>query len=130
MIEHGSFAHFVRSGAPLWRVGHGSRVFQLASNTFDASILEWSLGLTTGATLCFSVTPEALVGDYLADVIDQNEISFMNITPTALATVPAHRTLPSLRTLSIGGEAVPAYLLELWRTRVNVFNSYGPSEAW
>lgn len=129
MIEHGSFAHFVRSSVPVYGTGHGSRVLQLASFNFDASILEWSTAVAAGGTLCFAEAPQAWVGDYLADVIEQNAISFMQITPSALATIPSGRQLSSLRCISVGGEAVPAHLLETWRERVTVVNSYGPTET-
>lgn len=129
MVEHGSFAHFVRSSVPVYGTGHGSRVLQLASFNFDASILEWSSALAAGATLCFADAPQALVGDYLADVIEQNAISFMQITPSALATVPIGRQLSSLRRVSVGGEAVPAQVLETWRERIPIINSYGPTET-
>lgn len=129
MIEHGSFAHFVRSSIPMYGVGHGSRVLQMASFNFDASILEWSSALAAGGTLCFAEAPQALVGDYLADVIEQNAVSFMQITPSALATIPPERQLSTLRCVSVGGEAVPAHLLETWRERVTVINSYGPTET-
>lgn len=129
MIEHGSFAHFVRASVPIYGTGHGSRVLQLASFSFDASVLEWSTALASGGTLCFAETPHALVGDYLADVIEKNAVSFMQITPSALATIPPGRGLSSLRCISVGGEAVPAHLLETWRQRVTVVNSYGPTET-
>ena len=129
MIQHKSFAHFVRSSVPIYRTGHNGRILQLASFNFDASILEWSSALAAGGTLCFAASPHALVGDYLADVIEQNAISFMQVTPSALATVPLHRELDSLRRISVGGEAVPAQLLDTWRKRVPVVNSYGPTET-
>lgn len=129
MIEHGSFAHFVRSSIPVFQTGHGSRILQLASFNFDASILEWSSALAAGGTLCFADSPQALVGDYLADVIEQNSISFMQITPSALATISLARRLSSLRCVSVGGEAVPARLLDTWREKVTVVNSYGPTET-
>ncbi|KAH6693374.1 thiotemplate mechanism natural product synthetase [Leptodontidium sp. MPI-SDFR-AT-0119] len=129
MIEHKSFAHFVHSSVPIYQTGHGSRVLQLASFSFDASILEWSSALAAGGTLCFAKSPQALVGNYLADVIEKNDVSFMQITPSALATFPLHRQVRSLRCISVGGEAVPAHLLEIWRERVAVVNSYGPTET-
>ncbi|KAH6654887.1 amino acid adenylation domain protein [Truncatella angustata] len=129
MVEHGSFAHFVRSSVPVYKIGHGSCILQLASFNFDASILEWSSALAAGGTLCFADSPQALVGEYLADVIEQNSISFMQITPSALTTIPLNRQLNSLRCISVGAEAVPAHLLETWRERVVMINSYGPTET-
>lgn len=129
MIEHGNFASFVEASNKVFRVGHGSRVLQFASFSFDGSILEWATALSTGACLCFAAFPHALVGDYLADVIDQNSITFMQITPSALTTLPVTRNLESLRQISIGGEAVPLSLIQRWQQRVDLVNAYGPTET-
>ncbi|KAM5343580.1 hypothetical protein ACJ41O_012117 [Fusarium nematophilum] len=130
MVEHGSLAAFVRASTGVFEVGFGTRVLQLASFSFDASILEWTNALCTGACLCFAQHPGQLVGDYLAQVIEQNEVTFMQITPTALETLPAaDHELPSLRQISVGGESPGREVLARWHRRVNLVNSYGPTEA-
>jgi hypothetical protein len=55
----------------LFRLDLGSL---FATFSFDAAVLEWSQCLTLGGTLYLADMPQALVGDYLADVIDENEI--------------------------------------------------------
>jgi non-ribosomal peptide synthetase component F len=72
--------------------------------------------------------PQALIGEYLADVIDANDISVVHLTPSVLATLPTSRGLPSLRQISVGGEMVPENLIKAWRTRLQVQNAYGPTE--
>lgn len=129
MVEHGHISSFVKAAADCYKCGFGSRILQLASFTFDASILEWTTALCTGGCLCFAEQPKHLVGDYLAEVIEENRISFMQITPTALETLPVNRTLPSLRLISVGGEAVSRELLTRWHSRVDIVNAYGPTEA-
>ncbi|BDD57852.1 hypothetical protein MPDQ_001039 [Monascus purpureus] len=129
MIEHGHLTRFVKASTSTYNVGYGSRVLQFANFTFDASILEWSTTLVTGATLCFAKYPQALMGDYLADVIDKNSITFMQITPTALGTIPASRSLKSLSCISLGGEPVPGQMIQKWQEQVDVVNSYGLTET-
>lgn len=129
MVEHGSLATFVRASKDVFEVGFGTRVLQLASFSFDASILEWSNALCTGACLCFAEHPKQLVGEYLAEVIEQNEITFLQITPTALETLPLTTELPSLRQISLGGEAPSREIFARWHSRVNLVNAYGPTEA-
>ncbi|KAF8517297.1 amino acid adenylation domain protein [Hysterangium stoloniferum] len=130
-IEHRNLAHFVADSfaSKYVNIGPGSRVLQFATFSFDAAVFEWSLCLSIGATLCFSEHPKALVGDYLADVIDANEVTFMHVTPSVLATLPVSRSLSSLRQISVGGEMVPAPLINAWRSRVQVQNGYGPTET-
>ncbi|KAF9528634.1 amino acid adenylation domain protein [Crepidotus variabilis] len=130
-IEHRNLSHFVADSytSGYVSISPGSRVLQFATFAFDAAVLEWSQCLTLGGTLCFADVPQALVGDYLADVIDANEISFFHVTPSVLATLPTSRALPSLRQISVGGEMVPENLIKAWRTRVHVQNAYGPTEC-
>lgn len=129
MVHHGALTAFVRASKDIFECGFGARVLQLASFSFDASVLEWSHALSTGACLCFAQYPKQLVGDYLADVIEENEISFMEITPTALETLPLTRDLPSLRQISMGGEAPSREIFAKWHSRVNLVNIYGPTET-
>ncbi|KAK2590902.1 hypothetical protein QQS21_011414 [Conoideocrella luteorostrata] len=129
MVEHGNLAAFVRSTNSRLGCGFGTRILQLASFTFDASILEWSLALSTGACLCFAQHPQYLVGEYLADAIEENDVTFLQITPSALASLPLSRKLPSLSLVSIGGEAPSREIFEKWHSRTDLVNIYGPTEA-
>src|ERR1700678_4462947 len=83
-IEHRNLSHFVADSysSGYVSISPGSRVLQFATFSFDAAVLESSQCLTLGGTLCFADVPQALVGDYLADVIDANEISFVHVTPS------------------------------------------------
>ncbi|KIK03064.1 hypothetical protein K443DRAFT_95740 [Laccaria amethystina LaAM-08-1] len=130
-IEHRNLSHFVANAytSRYVSIAPGSRVLQFATFAFDAAVLEWSQCLALGGTLCFADMPQALIGEYLADVIDTNDISVVHLTPSVLATLPTSRGLPSLRQISVGGEMVPENLIKAWRTRLQVQNAYGPTEC-
>ncbi|KAJ6574323.1 hypothetical protein B0H19DRAFT_1020850 [Mycena capillaripes] len=130
-IEHSNLSHLVASvySSGYFPVVPGSRVLQFAAFTFDAAIFEWAICLAHGGTLCFAETPQALVGDYLADVIETNRISHVHLTPSVLSSLPTDRKLPSLSQISLGGEMAPDSLIETWRAITNVENGYGPSEC-
>ncbi|KAJ6577997.1 hypothetical protein B0H19DRAFT_1253292 [Mycena capillaripes] len=130
-IEHSNLSHFVTSAhaSGYFPVGPGSRVLQFATFAFDAAVLEWSLCLALGGTLCFAQFPYALVGTYLANVIDSNRITHMHLTPSVLGTLPTDHALSSLSHISVGGEMVPDSLIETWRLRVRLQNAYGPTEC-
>ncbi|KAF7351469.1 Polyketide synthetase [Mycena sanguinolenta] len=130
-IEHRNLSHLVvgAHASGYFPVFPGSRVLQFAPFSFDAAIFELSLCLALGGTLCFSKSPHALVGDYLADVIHSNRITHMHLTPSILATLSTDRALPSLCYISIGGEMAQESVIELWRARANIQNGYGPSEC-
>jgi amino acid adenylation domain-containing protein len=129
MIEHGSIAHFVRATTDVFKVGFGARVLQFAPLSFDASIMEWTAALCSGATLCLAEHPKQLVGEYLADVLEQNEVSWLQTTPTALGTLPLNRDYAKLRQIVAGGEAPSRDVLQRWHARVDLVNAYGPTEA-
>ncbi|CAK5278577.1 unnamed protein product [Mycena citricolor] len=130
-ITHSSLSNWITAAhaAGYFPMGPFSRVLQFATFAFDAAVLEWSLALSLGSNLCFGNTPQALIGDYLADVIDKNLVTHMHLTPSVLGTLPASRRLQSLECISVGGEMVPDNLIERWRTRVTLQNAYGPTEA-
>ncbi|NEE28467.1 AMP-binding protein, partial [Streptomyces sp. SID7982] len=64
-------------------IDDGSRVLQLASPSFDASVMETLMALATGATL---VVPEPgpLAGPLLGETIARRGVSHALIPPTAL----------------------------------------------
>jgi len=130
MLQHRNLNHFIVGARSYTDLGPGSRILQFAPFTFDASILELAMTFASGSTLCFVKSPGILVGEYLADVIDTNEIDFIEMTPTAFSTLPTDRALRSLKQVSLGGEACNGALLKFWGSRIDVLNAYGPTETW
>ncbi|KAF9071084.1 hypothetical protein BDP27DRAFT_552198 [Rhodocollybia butyracea] len=129
MIANHNLSFLISGALEYTDIGPGSRMLQFASFSFDASVFELSLALSTGSTICMARYPKVLIGDYLGDVIDENQINFIQVTPSVLGTLPVDRKLPSLRQISIGGEAPNGPLLECWSSRVRLVNDYGPSET-
>ena len=76
MVEHSNLGHYVGACRDLVKIGPNSRVLQFASFSFDACVLEWAVTLSFAATLCFVDHPSLVVGDYLADVIEWNQVNF------------------------------------------------------
>ncbi|MET9970395.1 amino acid adenylation domain-containing protein, partial [Streptomyces sp. NPDC006356] len=104
-----------------------SRVLQLTSPSFDASVMEMMLAFGVGATLV--VAPEGrLAGEALAEVMIRHGVTHALIPPAVLATVPE---LPEgvLTSPVVGGEACPAELVDLWAPGRRMVNAYGPTEV-
>ncbi|WP_405468330.1 amino acid adenylation domain-containing protein [Streptomyces anulatus] len=108
-------------------IDDGSRVLQLASPSFDASVMETLMALATGATL---VVPEPgpLAGPLLGETIARRRVSHALIPPTALTGLEPDG-LDCLRTLIVGGEACTAPLTARWAPGRRMVNAYGPTEA-
>ncbi|MFH8350589.1 condensation domain-containing protein, partial [Streptomyces sp. NPDC018045] len=105
----------------------GSRVLQLASPSFDASVMETLMAFASGAAL---VVPPAgpLGGDALAGFLARERVTHCLVPPTVLAGVPPV-PLPDLETLVIGGEAGTGELVARWSPGRRMINAYGPTEA-
>ncbi|MEV5884236.1 non-ribosomal peptide synthase/polyketide synthase [Streptomyces sp. NPDC052020] len=130
-VTHRGIGGFAAAAAERYAVGPGDRVLQFSSPSFDASVLELFISVLAGATLV--VPPDGpWLGDELAGVLDEFEISHALIPPAALATLPDPGRgggAPHLRTLIVGAEACPAALVDRWAPGRRMINSYGPTEA-
>jgi amino acid adenylation domain-containing protein len=110
--------------------GVGSRVLQLSSPSFDASVFELLLALTHGAALAIPRSRH----DDLADVLVRMSVTHAIITPAALAAItPPDLTDPlpgaRLEVLFAGGEALASRLVEAWAPGRRFINAYGPTES-
>ncbi|MEU4213729.1 amino acid adenylation domain-containing protein, partial [Streptomyces sp. NPDC026206] len=127
VVTHAGLAAFAATGRERFAVRAGSRVLQFSSPSFDASVLELCVALTSGATL---VVPEPgpLAGELLAEVIAGRRVTHALIPPAALASVPAVE-LPEFACLIVGGDACSPGLVERWAPGRRMVNAYGPTES-
>ncbi|WP_254885727.1 non-ribosomal peptide synthetase [Streptomyces sp. NA02950] len=127
VVSHRGIAAFAAAERERFAVSADSRVLQFSSPSFDASVLELCMTLTSGATLVVPA-PGPLAGEPLAEVLAERRVTHALIPPAALATVPA-TALPDFRCLVVGGEACPAELVERWAPGRRMVNAYGPTES-
>jgi non-ribosomal peptide synthetase-like protein len=112
----------------LYGVTHSDRVYQGMTISFDFSIEEIWPTWAVGATLVAGPIDGRNVGPPLADFLEDAAITMLYCVPTVLATLD--RTLPSIRTVNVGGEACPAELVERWGgSGRRMLNTYGPTET-
>ncbi|MFO0757420.1 MAG: amino acid adenylation domain-containing protein [Byssovorax sp.] len=128
MIEHRGVVDLLLAERALFGAGPGSRVLQLASLGFDASVWEIMMALGAGAELHLA-PPDALTpGPELVALLAERAITHLTITPSALAALP-FAELPALTTLIVAGEACPPELAARWAEGRRFFNAYGPTEV-
>ncbi|HVR99894.1 MAG TPA: amino acid adenylation domain-containing protein [Thermoanaerobaculia bacterium] len=128
LVPHRPLVNLVHQAARELRGGPGSRVLQVGSPVFDASVLEVFLALTSGAALCLASEEARLSGPPLAAEMRDRGITWAVLTPAAARFLP-EEDLPTLETLVVGGEALPGSLVTRWAGRLRLFNGYGPAEA-
>uniref|UniRef100_A0A8C5LX75 Aminoadipate-semialdehyde dehydrogenase n=1 Tax=Leptobrachium leishanense TaxID=445787 RepID=A0A8C5LX75_9ANUR len=116
-------------------------LFLASALTFDPSVIELFLALSSGA--CLLIVPDAvkMMPSRLCDLLFyQHEVTVLQITPTFLRRFGSHSIKASvlskgtsLRILALGGEPFPPIpVLRSWREAGNqtrLFNLYGITEV-
>ncbi|KAI1538334.1 EntF Non-ribosomal peptide synthetase modules [Pyrenophora tritici-repentis] len=126
-IEHrqfltGSYAQRKASG-----MRATDRVLQLASFSFDVSLLEIMTSLITGACVCIPGDASRSRGP--AHCIQEFGVTWAFLTPS-LVKLMTPDMVPTLRFLVLGGEALGKGDVETWApTHVQLANGYGPTEC-
>ncbi|MFF8992489.1 non-ribosomal peptide synthetase [Streptomyces sp. NPDC014983] len=128
VLPHSGLARRIADFADLYGITAEDRIAQLAAASVDVVLWETLLALTVGATLCIphgrQRVPGVALGRWLAGV----QVTVATMTPTMLAALP-EVTLPELRLLVVGGEALTPARFRYWIARHQVANAYGPTEA-
>ncbi|HKV39285.1 MAG TPA: amino acid adenylation domain-containing protein [Blastocatellia bacterium] len=108
-------------------VTRSSRVLQFASLSFDASLWELVMALSTGAAL---VLPDAAdrSGAALRSVLVTQQVTHLTLPPIVLGTLEPGGGL-SLECLVVAGEACPAEMVRQWSSSQRMINAYGPTET-
>jgi amino acid adenylation domain-containing protein len=131
MLEHRNVVNFftgmdraIGSNAGVW--------LAVTSISFDISVLELLWTLTRGFTVVLDHGRDPSV---IADQIARHGVTHLQMTPSLammLTLEPrAYAALAGLRTMLLGGEAVPASLIHLIQRvfKGDVYNMYGPTET-
>jgi len=127
-IRHRGVVNLALSQHDHVEVGPGRHVLSLASCGHDGSVWEWTTALLNGATLTIVADAAAEVVNRLHHPDRHPPVHLAALTPTVLATLPAH-ALPDIEVLVVAGESCPQHLIDRWAGRARMFNFYGPSEA-
>ncbi|KAI7777353.1 hypothetical protein LA080_003749 [Diaporthe eres] len=126
IIEHGAFTTGATAHAKAIKMTSASRVLQFASHTFDASVMEILSTLLVGGCVCIPSDQERL--NNLAAVITKLNVNWTLLTPP-VASVLKPDSIPTLKVLVTGGEAMSTDHIAKWAKHAALINAYGPSEA-
>ncbi|KAI6307030.1 NRPS [Pyricularia oryzae] len=127
MIEHRSVcASTAGHGAAMGFCDFPRRALQFATYTFDACIGEIFTTLSHGGTVCVPTEQERM--DDLSGFIRDFGCDWAFFTPT-FARLLKPESIPSLKTLVLGGEAVTVESVDTWADKLRLMNGYGPTET-
>ncbi|KAL4976782.1 hypothetical protein BDW66DRAFT_150741 [Aspergillus desertorum] len=126
VIEHRAVCSSIIGFAPVVELNKDSRVFQFASLTFDAAILEVLGTLMLGGCICVPSEDERL--NDIPGAMQRMNVSWSFLTPS-VACILEPSTVPSLQVLTCGGEALSSEVVKNWAGRVKFFGGYGPTET-
>ncbi|KAH8589459.1 putative nonribosomal peptide synthetase [Bisporella sp. PMI_857] len=126
VLEHSALATSIQAHGDRFGVRRNSRVMQFAAHTFDAVIQDCFTTLIWGGTICIASEDDRM--NNLAGAMRSMGVTFVNLTST-VARLLRPSDIPSLKTITLGGEAVQVDVVELWANHVNLLNTYGPSEC-
>ncbi|ACV07005.1 Pls/PosA family non-ribosomal peptide synthetase [Kytococcus sedentarius] len=126
-VAQSSIVNFIHVITEVYDVRETDRIYQGMTIAFDFAIEEVWPTWAAGATLVAGPTDARRVGAGLTEFLETRGITILYCVPTVLSTV--ERTIDSIRSVMVGGEACPAELVERWAPGRRMLNTYGPTEA-
>jgi amino acid adenylation domain-containing protein len=128
LVAHRGVTNMIEASIGLFHINSDSRILQGASLSFDASVLEIFMALIGGGTLHLPSRAAATSGTELGQLLREDAITTIAITPSLLDTIPAGE-YSALQTIIVGGEACSAATAARWSRGRQLFNAYAPTEA-
>jgi amino acid adenylation domain-containing protein len=127
MVEHRAIASSSAAICKSLHITPVSRVFQFCSFLFDVSIGETLTPLTCGATIC--VPSEEQRTTDVASAITSLKADWAFLTPSVACLIDGPHSVPTLKTLVTGGEAMTPEVINKFASGLQLCNGYGPTEA-
>ena len=134
LVSHGGLAEYLEWASQRYVRGDCLTFPFFTSPAFDLTVTSLFLPLLTGGTLEIYPEPEGAVDSALVDVVRQNAVEFLKLTPSHLALLlELGLEGTRLRRLVVGGENLSSPLAravhEASGRVVELHNEYGPTEA-
>ena len=127
-ITHFSLCNIVAFSARRFELDGTSRLTQVASLNFDASVFEIFVTLTVGASLHLVNARSLLSGPEFQDLVLSKRITMLGLSPSLLNALPQSE-FPDLKTIGVGGETCSPQTATRWSRNRRFFNAYAPTET-
>ncbi|WP_193200947.1 amino acid adenylation domain-containing protein, partial [Nostoc sp. MG11] len=128
LVTHRGLPNLVMAQRNQFNVQSQSRVLQFASFSFDASVSEIFMALSSGATLVLAKAESLMPGSDLTETLTQFGITHVTLPPSALSVLLPDE-FPELGQIIVAGETCSTELVNQWSNGRCFFNAYGPTES-
>ncbi|KAL4879275.1 hypothetical protein BJY04DRAFT_220395 [Aspergillus karnatakaensis] len=128
VLTHGSICTSIDSHGSKLGMGTNTRALQYSAYVFDLSLLDILSTLRFGGCICVVSEEDRVDIPALTTKMEAMNVNFAILTPTVAGLIDP-KTVPTLSTLVLAGEAVPPSAAETWSRHVTLFNGYGPAEC-
>ncbi|KAI9367631.1 hypothetical protein BJX61DRAFT_547301 [Aspergillus egyptiacus] len=128
VLTHGSISTSMESHGTMLNLGTTTRALQYSAYVFDISLLDILSTLRFGGCVCVVSEEDRVDINSLVMKMEAMQVNLAVLTPT-VATLIDPKSVPTLSTLVLAGEAVPPSAAETWAKHVTLFNGYGPAEC-
>lgn len=127
-LAHRGLVNLIQEQISWFELTPTSRVLQMASLSFDASVSEIFTTLIAGATLYLPPPTTEEGGLDVVALLERYQISVVTLSPALLAVLPPTE-LPALATIIVAGERCSAEIIATWGGKRRMINAYGPTET-
>ena len=127
VVTHTGLANVVAEQRERFGLDENSRVLQVASPSFDASVFEMLMQVAAAGTLVVS-PPSIYGGSELGALLRRERVTHAIITPSVLSSMDPDG-LPDLSHVLSAGEALTVDVTAKWAPGRALLNLYGPTET-
>ncbi|CAF1420288.1 unnamed protein product [Adineta steineri] len=139
-VRHENFTHYIYSFVSVTTLKKEDTAVQMARSTFDVHLRQIVGVLLVGATLIMLRARGMADFDYLANLLYNKQITYLNTAPVLFQSFFSYLSLYKktyavtyLRSLCSGGEAFASKLIDLVQEtnipNYTIWNLYGPAET-
>lgn len=129
MLEHASVLNTLYGMSSIYSIDNENRRISVFTNyTFDVFVSEVFNGILFGGEIHILSDSVRKNVEKLANYILENEIQFLYLPPSVLATIPKLK-FPSVKKIIFAGETCSQEQCIYWHENYELYNYYGPTET-
>lgn len=128
-VTHTGLVSMLNAQIDAFQLDQNSRSLFYLSTNFDASVSDIGTAFLSGASLCIENISAQEIATSLRRIISDRGITYVDIPPSMLRILDPDNAPSTLKSVTIGGEALDPEIARKWADKVRLVNVYGPTEA-